>query len=89
MVKFKFKYNVEFGRRNTQVEVSMHSVDEIKKVNGITWQNHSDPDVKALGKKYAVKDAIRNLPKDERRQVWSAFFTQLGIKARKYLFGGK
>lgn len=43
-------------------------------LRGFAFCHPNDPFVKAIGRKVALARAIKNLPRNIRRQIWKAYF---------------
>lgn len=72
-VTIKFNHERMLGQRFTACMIG-----GAVEASGIAMCSRGDNFCRAIGRKVALKRAIKNLPRPERTKIWQAYFRQIG-----------
>jgi hypothetical protein len=66
------------GKRVTELALSYQSTSFSTVTYGLAECHPNDRFIKSYGRKLALKRAIAGLPREERAQIWAAYFRAIG-----------
>ena len=86
-MRILFSSTVIGGLRNTKCYIYDNATDEAPSILAKTRQHPKDKDDRLLGKKYALKLALRGTDRDFRRECWEYFKANCLTKKQKVRMG--